>query len=67
MKETKGGFKITNFKELEQPIERGMLEPMIYIGNVKTTDLDTVEIMWDKLGRCSNWDRPDCFIDINLI
>lgn len=62
---TKGGFEILKFKKLEQPIERGILEPMIYEGKVKTPDLGEIEILWDKFGRCSNFDRFDCFVDTN--
>lgn len=62
---TKGGFEILKFEKLEQPIERGLLEPMIYQGEVKTTDLGTIEILWDKFGRCSNFNRVDCFVDAN--
>jgi len=66
---TKGGFIIENFKTLETPIERGILEPHIYEGLVK--NIPTVKnkkedfvITWDKFGRCSNFQREDCFIEV---
>lgn len=70
---TKGNYKIENFKKLDVPIKRGILEPHIYSG--KVLDLPngynkgtyTCEITWDKFGRCSNWLRQDCFIDVSKI
>lgn len=66
---TIGGYEVVNFKKLEKPIEHGMLEPHIYSGVIK--DVPTVkgkkqdfETTWDKFGRCSNWQREDCFIVI---
>lgn len=66
---TKGGFIIENFKTLETPIEHGILEPHIYGGlvkNVPTTDdkFEDFVITWDKFGKCSNWKRSDCFIEV---
>lgn len=67
---TQGGHEITNFKKLDEPIERGVLEPHIYSGNIKLTESimvsnfkeEDIEITWDRFGKCSNFNRPDCFI-----
>lgn len=68
---TKGNFKIENFRKLDEPVKRGLLEPHIYSGKVidvpkiYAEGFDTYEITWDKFGRCSNWNREDCFIDVD--
>lgn len=69
---TNGGFKIKNFKELKKPIKHGALEPHIYEGLVKNVPTigDKKEdylITWDKFGRCANWNRSDCFINVKEI
>lgn len=69
---TKGGFTIENFKILEAPIEHGILEPHIYTGlakNVPRTGDDSRDYLltWDKFGRCSNFQREDCFIEVSEI
>jgi len=62
---TKGGFIIENFRKLETPIEHGILEPHIYEGLVK--NIPTVKNnRWDKFGRCSNFQREDCFIEVTV-
>lgn len=70
---TLGGYNIINFKKLDTPIENGILEAHIYSGTVlgvpshidgHSTNFD---ITWDKFGRCQNWQRKDCFIDMNYI
>ena len=66
---SKGGFIIKNFKKLETPIKHGNLNQHIYEGiikdvptyNGKKEDFNTT---WDAFGKCSNWKRSDCFIDI---
>ncbi len=73
---TKGNYKIENFIILDTPIFNGNLEPHIYKGSIiglpKTKlsankEFITVETTWDKFGRCPNWSREDCFIDIKYI
>ncbi len=68
---TKGGYEIENFRKLEEPIENGILESQIYSGLVKQVPWRTggfrpenQEITWDRFGRCRNWGREDCFIDV---
>jgi hypothetical protein len=67
---TKGGFKVKNFKKLDVPIERGMLDPHIYEGLVMGVTMndkkENIIITWDKVGRCANFQRSDCFIEIPL-
>lgn len=65
---TRGGYKVDDFRELESPISHGILEPHIYEGilrNVPNISGKTKDITltWDRFGRCSNWNREDCFID----
>jgi len=67
---TKGGYDIAYFTRLEKPIDRGNLMEHIYSGTVLQVQTrlgvkDTI-ITWDKLGRCSNLKREDCFIDVPL-
>lgn len=70
---TKGNYKIENFKKLDEPIKRGILEPHIYSGKVIDVPhvwkegVGSYEITWDKFGRCNNWNREDCFIDVSKI
>ncbi len=75
---TIGGYEIESFRKLEIPINNGNLEPHVYSGKVvdvptllnkKTgkTECQTYEITWDRFGRCSNWNRKDCFIDVDLL
>ena len=72
---TRGNYEIENFKVLRKPVRNGNLEePHIYSGKVlKVPDMigngecSTFNITWDKFGRCSNWSREDCFIDVNNI
>jgi len=65
---TKAGFEIKDFKKLEQPIDRHMLEPHIYEGTIVGLEYGTrkadTHCTWDKFGKCSNFQREDCFIDI---
>lgn len=70
---TIGGFEIKNLKLLKTSIERGVLEPPIYEGTIKNLninpaqdipDVRDVYCTWDKYGKCSNWSREDCFIDV---
>lgn len=68
---TIGGFEIKDFKVLEKPIDRHILEPHIYEGTIvlprKTGHNETIEDVyctWDRFGKCSNWERGDCFIDV---
>lgn len=66
--ETKGKYKITKFRQIP-PDDRGILEPHIYEGFVKDipTTLgkkESYKVTWDRFGRCSNWAREDCFIDV---
>ena len=69
---TKGGFIIQKFRKLKKPISNGNLEPFIYTGFVKKItmpdgeDLDMV-VLWDKLVRCANHSREDCFIEVPKI
>ncbi len=67
---TKGGFEVKNFKKLDVPIERGMLNPHIYEGLVMDVTMndkkENIIITWDKLGKCANFQRSDCFIEIPL-
>jgi hypothetical protein len=68
---TIGGFEIKDFKVLEKPIDRHILEPHIYEGTIlkshKDTDGNDVDqyCTWDRFGKCSNWKRSDCFIDVS--
>lgn len=69
---TLGGYDVINFKKLKTPIDRNVLEPHIYEGiivNLKRYDGENKDqyLTWDKFGRCSNFERRDCFIDINKI
>jgi hypothetical protein len=69
---TTGGFEIINFRKLEKPIEFNIKEPHIYEGNILNLNRghEVVGIQyctWDKFGRCSNWKREDCFIDVKNI
>lgn len=65
---TKGGFIITNFIVLKEPLRISILEPFIYkgtiTGNIYNRDecID-VHVLWNKYGKCSNYNREDCFID----
>lgn len=70
---TIGGFEIEDLKLLETPVERGVLEPHIYEGTIKSInvnpaqgvpDILDVYCTWDKYGKCSNWSREDCFINV---
>lgn len=70
---TKSGLQVKDFKKLKTPIENGILEPHIYEGTIlnvptKTTHNETFRdfyCTWDKFGRCSNFNRQDCFIDVS--
>lgn len=66
---TKSGHEIQNFKKLEIPIDRHILEPHIYEGTIINLDSGFGEkdtyCTWDKFGRCSNFRRSDCFIDVS--
>lgn len=69
---TIGGFEIKDFKVLEKPIDRHILEPHIYEGTIvlprKKDHNETIEDVyctWDRFGKCSNWKRSDCFIDVS--
>lgn len=67
---TLGGYTIEKFKRLKKPIERqkGILLPLIYQGMIFDPLLKKdVEIQWNALGKCSNYQRQDCFIDLNKI
>lgn len=65
IKITDGGYKVTEFRKLKNPVDRGVLTPLIYRGNVKTNDLGTIEVSWDKDGKCSNLLRDDCFVNVS--
>lgn len=76
---TKGGYEVQDFKKLETPINNGILEPHLYEGIVKDVpkmisqgesnwkviggEAEDMKITWDQFGRCSNWNREDCFIE----
>lgn len=69
---TIGGFEIKDFKVLEKPIDRQILEPHIYEGTIvlpiKIGNNETIKDVyctWDRFGKCSNWERGDCFIDVS--
>lgn len=68
---TIGGFEIKDFKVLEKPIDRHILEPHIYEGTILKSHKDTegnyvdTYCTWDRFGKCSNWKRSDCFIDVS--
>ena len=73
---TKGGYEIINFEILKTPIEHRILESHLYKGTVVDFPSDqndpnskkkTSEITWDKFGRCSNFNRPDCFFHPSTI
>jgi hypothetical protein len=76
--ETNGGFEIVNFKKIKNPVKDSNLEPLIYEGFVRRipfifpveigerSTFDSI-VKWDKLGRCRNLDRKDCFIDISKL
>lgn len=67
---TKGGYEVIKFKQLEEPIVSShYLEPHVYEGIVKNCPFgdnikQDIYLTWDKLGRCNNWSRTDCFIEI---
>lgn len=66
---TKGGYEVINFKQLDEPIKKGILEPHIYEGIIKDCPFgdnikQDVYLTWDKFGRCNNWSREDCFIGL---
>lgn len=75
--ETIKGYTIENFKKLDEPIHKGILEHHIYGGNIKNVPVlrygklinEYLDFYctWDKFGRCSNWRREDCFINIESI
>ena len=71
IEKTIGGLEIKDFKILDKPIDRHILEPHIYEGTIlkshKDTDGNYVDqyCTWDKFGKCSNWKRSDCFIDVS--
>lgn len=68
---TIGGFKIKDFKVLEKPIDRHILEPHIYEGTILNSHKDVngnyvdQYCTWDRFGKCKNWKRSDCFIDVS--
>jgi len=80
---TLGGYNVKDFKLLDKIIDRSNLEPLIYEGIVENCPfpLDDhkhdkvgdheyykdVIVCWDKNGKCSNWNRNDCFINVNDI
>ena len=72
---TKSGLEIQNFKKLRTPIAHGILETHIYEGTIVGVPLKTSQdgatidfyCTWDKFGRCSNFEREDCFIDVAQI
>lgn len=68
--ETKSKLPIENFKRLDPPLRRGNLEPHIYQGLVKNVltlgQYCDHLVTWDKHGRCSNLNRSDCFIDVEI-
>ncbi len=65
---TLGGYEITNFKKLKKPkeVQKGILLPILYSGRIydpiSKVELD---IHWNTAGKCSNYARKDCFIDLN--
>ena len=70
---TIGGLEIKDFKILDKPIDRHILEPHIYEGTIlkshKDADGNYVDqyCTWDRFGKCSNWQRSDCFIDVSSL
>jgi hypothetical protein len=68
---TLSGLEIENFKKIENPIKNGILETHIYEGTIKNVPSKYAKenpprdyyCTWDKLGKCSNYQREDCFID----
>ena len=65
--QTKGGYKILNFRKLNNPIILWDGREYLYQGTVKGALKSDVTIKWDVLGQCTNLARTDCFIDVNDI
>lgn len=62
---TLGGFIVEEFKKLDKPLKRGILKPHIYEGYIlNCNDKERQYCTWDDLGRCGNFSREDCFINI---
>ena len=68
---TVGGYPITDFKLMDEPIERSILTPLIYKGivTVKTDDGEdeSLAVYWDVNGKCSNTNLPEYFISNTMI
>ena len=68
---TIGGLEIKDFKVLEKQIDRHILEPHIYEGTILKSHKDwhgnyvDQYCTWDRFGKCANWKRSDCFIDVS--
>lgn len=70
---TVGGYNVEDFKILDQPVKRGILPEHIYSGTIKDVPsphgVPTKDYYceWDAIGRCSNYERKDCFIDVSTL
>jgi len=66
---TVGGYQISNLRKLNTPVHRNLLDSFIYQAEVKypphielPNELITQTILYDRFGRCSNWQRADIFL-----
>jgi hypothetical protein len=65
---TVGGYHITDFKLMDEPIDRGVLDPLIYVGMVKPNDdTDAMKVYWDQFGKVANTKRSDFFISRTML
>ncbi len=73
---TLGGYKITEFKKLSKTDSEyenilinnyTFLKPQIYSGVVDDPKCGTNLVLWNEDGKCSNYSREDCFIDVSKL
>lgn len=70
--QTTGGYPITDFKKLDPPVKWGStkgnyaLPDFVYEGQVDIPKYGKLTIQWTGEGKCSNYSRKDCFINLEF-
>jgi hypothetical protein len=66
---TDGGYEVKNFKIMDEPVKRYPSSDLIYSADVYAPLMPKgpkcwQNIQYDFMGRCANFSRMDCFVDI---
>lgn len=67
---TVGGYEIESFQVLREPVFKDSVEPHVYFGLIigmpvhEGGEVINMICTWDQFGKCKNFDRIDCFIDV---